>query len=192
MLEGRDSLAGLADRIIDASQKDDITVGKLVEAIGQESFAPLLFIPAVAVATPLSGIPLFSTFMGVLIFLVSAQMLFRRNHLWLPNWLLKRHANNDRVKAAFEKIRPVMAWLDTHTHERLGVLVHRPLIFIPQILCVCTGLFMPFLEFIPFSSSFAGVAVALLSFGMMARDGLFIGLGFIPYVGLFWLVLRIA
>lgn len=192
MLEGRNSLAGLIDRIVQASENEQITVKDLVEAIGEASFTPLLLIPAVAVATPLSGIPLFSTSMGVLIFLVASQMLLRCDHLWLPVWLLQRHANGSRTKVAFEKSRPMMVWLDKHTHERLGFLLHRPLIFLPQVLCVLTGMLMPFLEFIPFSSSLAGIAVALLAFGMLARDGLFIALGFIPYVGLGWLILSVT
>lgn len=172
MLEGRNSLVGLVDRIMSETKEDKVAMKDLVEAIGHASFTPLLLIPAVAVATPLSGIPLFSTSMGVLIFLVSIQMLLRRDHLWLPGWLLARQAKSARVRATFKRIRPVMAWLDTHTHERLLALVHRPLIFVPQLFCVITGLVMPFLEFVPFSSSLAGVAVALLAFGMLARDGL--------------------
>ena len=41
---------------------------------------------------------------------------------------------------------------------------------------------MPFLEFVPFSSSLVGGAVALLAFGMFARDGLFVMLGLTVYV----------
>lgn len=192
MLKGQKSLTGLVDRIVEVTDEDKVGLDRLVVAVGHASFTPLLLIPAIAVATPLSGIPLFSTMMGILIFLVSVQMLFRHEHLWLPQWLLRRQANSTRVRATFERIRPVMQWLDTHTHERLSFLVHRPLIFIPQILCVLTGLMMPLLEFVPFSSSLAGIAVALLAFGMLARDGFCIIFGFVPYAGLLWLVLRIG
>jgi len=41
---------------------------------------------------------------------------------------------------------------------------------------------MPFSEFVPFSSSLIGGAVALLAFGMLARDGLFVILGLAVYV----------
>lgn len=190
MSEAQYSLNSLVDRIIDTTDAEKVSVDRLVDAVGHASFTPLLLIPAVAVATPLSGIPLFSSMMGVLIFLVAVQMLFRRDHLWFPQWLLRRNADSGRVRAAFERVRPVMKWLDSHTHERLSVLVYRPLVFVPQILCVLTGLFMPFLEFVPFSSSLAGIAVAVLALGMLARDGLYIVFGFIPYVGLAWLVLR--
>jgi len=185
-------LVGIVDRIVAATDKEQVGIDDLVQAIGHASFAPVLLIPAIAVATPLSGIPMFSALMGVLIFLVSLQMLLRRDQLWLPKWLLNRKTNSARVRLVFERLRPAMAWLDAHTYSRLTAFVHRPLIFIPQTLCVLSGLLMPFLEFVPFSSSLVGAAVALLAFGMLARDGLFVILGLALYLGPVWLVFHLT
>ena len=191
MLDENESLVALVDRIVDVAGPDQIKLEELVQAVGHASFTPMLLVPAIALATPLSGIPLFSSFMGVLIFLVSVQMLLRRDHLWLPQWLLHRKADSSRVKGAFKRIRPAMAWLDAHTDERLAAFFHRPLIFIPQLLCVLSGLILPMLELVPFSSSLIGCAVALLALAMLARDGLYLVLGLIPYGCVAWLVLRI-
>lgn len=181
MPNGPDTLAKLIDQIVAQVQSDEVQLGDLVESIGQASFTALLLMPAIILVTPLSGIPLFSSVIGILIFLVATQMLFRRKHLWLPRWILHRTASAQRVKAALARIRPAMVWLDRHTAERLTVLVHRPIIFIPQILCAASGLVMPLFELVPFSSTLLGLAVALLSLGMLARDGWFILLGFMPY-----------
>ena len=184
-------LVGIVDRIVAATDREQVGVDDLVQAVGHASFTPVLLIPAIAVATPLSGIPLFSAMMGMLIFLVSVQMLLRRDRLWLPRWLLRRKTNGARVRSVFIRLRPAMAWLDAHTYARLTAFVHRPLIFIPQTLCVLSGLIMPFLEFVPFSSSLVGGAVALLAFGMLARDGLLILLGLALYLGPLWLVTHV-
>nr|WP_256327092.1 exopolysaccharide biosynthesis protein [Roseicitreum antarcticum] len=180
------------NRILAATDKEQVSVEDLVQAIGHASFTPVLLIPAIAVASPLSGIPMFSALMGILIFLVSLQMLLRRDRLWLPKWLLNRKTSSARVRLVFERLRPAMTWLDAHTYARLTAFVHRPLIFIPQTLCVLSGLIMPFLEFVPFSSSLVGGAVALLAFGMFARDGLFVMLGLALYLGPVWLVLHVT
>lgn len=182
MSEEKVTLAAIVDRVIEATYKEQVDINDLVQSIGHASFTPLLLFPAIAVATPLSGIPLFSSLMGVLIFLVAVQMLFRRDQLWLPQWLLRRKTNSSRVRSVFQRLRPALEWLDTHTYARLAAFVHRPLIFISQILCVLSGLMMPFLEFVPFSSSLIGSAVALLAFGMLARDGLFVIFGLTVYV----------
>ncbi len=185
-------LVGIVDRIVEATHCEQVCFDDLVQAVGRASFPPVLLIPAIAVVSPLSGIPLFSTVMGMLIFLVSLQMLLRRDQLWLPGWLLRRKTNSARVRLVFLRLRPAMAWLDAHTYARLTVFVHRPLIFIPQTFCVLSGLIMPFLEFVPFSASLVGGAVALLAFGMLARDGLFVMIGLALYLGPLWLVFHVT
>ncbi len=182
MSEEKANLTAIVDLIIEATHKEHLYVDDLVKAIGQASFTPVLFLPALAVVSPLSGIPLFSTVMGFIIFLVAFQMLLGRDQLWLPQWLLRHKTSSARVRSVLQRLRPVLIWLDAHTYARLKAFVHRPLIFIPQLLCVLSGLMMPFSEFVPFSSSLIGGAVALLAFGMLARDGLFVFLGLAVYV----------
>jgi hypothetical protein len=182
------SLPEIIDRVLDAAQDDLTDIRTILRSFGRASFTPVLLLPAIAVATPLSGIPLFSSLMGVLIALVSAQMLARRRHLWLPDWILRREIRGEKLKAAFTRIRPVADWIDGHTAQRFRLLSHRPLIYVPQLICLASGLVMPFLEFVPFSSSVVGVGVAILALGMLARDGVVIVLGLLPYAGAAWLV----
>jgi len=188
MLDGPYTLAKLIDEIVAQVPNDGVQVGDLIEAVGQAGFTALLLIFSIIIVTPLSGIPLFSSVMGIIIFLVATQALFRRQHLWLPRWILRRGASTERVKTALAHVRPAMAWLDRHTAERLTIFVHRPVIFVPQILCAASGLVMPLFELVPFSSTLLGLSVALLSLGMLARDGCFILLGFVPYGALAFLI----
>ena len=183
-----DSLASIIDQVIQTAQADKVTVREIFNEIGTASFAPVLLIPAIAVATPLSGIPLFSALMGVMIALISVQMLFRRKHLWLPDWILRRKVSGDKVVNAFNRIKPVTNWLDNHTGKRLRLFVKRPLIFVPQLICVLSGLAMPMLELVPFSSSVIGAGVTLLALGMLTRDGLLLMIAMIPYGIVVWLV----
>ncbi|WP_299031379.1 exopolysaccharide biosynthesis protein [uncultured Sulfitobacter sp.] len=185
------SLMSILKRIENARGDEQITIGEIVNLIGQVSFAPLLIVPAIALVTPLSGIPLFSATMGIIIFLVSSQMVLRREYLWLPQWVLRIRANRRYVKTAFEKMHPLVKWLDRRTETRLTVLTHKPLVFVPQLLCVLSGLVLPLMEFIPFSSSMVGLSVALLGIGILARDGAVVFLALVPYAlvgGLVWKV----
>ena len=174
-------LTDIIDQVVDTAQTEKVSLHDVIDAIGSASFAPVLLLPAVAVTTPLSGIPLFSAMMGVLIALVSAQMLFRRDHLWLPDWILRRKVKGEKVVKAFEYVRPAARWLDRHTGKRLRYVVKRPLIFLPQLACLLSGLAMPMLELVPFSSSIMGAGVTLLALGMLTRDGLLVLIGLIPY-----------
>ena len=179
--ERPDSLGDVIERVIAAGDRETVTLRAVIEATSSSSFAAILLLPAVAVATPLSGIPFFSSLMGILICLIAVQMLIRRDHLWLPQWILRRSMKGPRVTAAFAKLRPAAAWLDKRTDRRFRLMNHRPLIYVPQILCVISGAIMPILEFVPFSSSILGVGVSLLALGMLTRDGVVIIVGLIPY-----------
>ena len=82
----------------------------------------------------------------------------------------------------------MISWIDRHSHNRLSVLFHRPLIYLPVILSLLSGMMMPFLEFIPFSSSVAAIGVSFLALSLLTRDGLFFLLALLPYAGLGWLI----
>jgi Exopolysaccharide synthesis, ExoD. len=57
-----------------------------------------------------------------------------------------------------------------------------------EILCLVSGLAMPFLEVIPFSASIVASGVLLLTLSMLTRDGLFFVLAMLPYAGLLYLL----
>jgi hypothetical protein len=181
----------ILESIQDADGEERITVGEIVHLIGAVSFAPLLIVPAIALVSPLSGIPMFSAMMGVIIFLVSVQMLFHRTHLWLPGWILRLRARRTRVKYAFQKLHPLVRWLDRHTKTRLVVLTDPPFVVIPQLICVLSGMVLPLMELVPFSSSMIGLSVALLSIGIFTRDGVLLTLALVPYALIAGLLMRI-
>ena len=186
------SLSAIVDEVIDAAQVERVSLRVIFEKVGHASFAPVLLLPAVAVATPLSGIPLFSSLMGVVICLVSIQIVFQKHHIWLPRWVLERQVRGEAVSNAFKKVHPIAGWVDARTNERFRILAYRPLVLLPQTLCLISGALMPFLEFVPFSSSVLGFGVAVLALGMLARDGLVIVLGLLPYSVVFWLITAVT
>ena len=188
MLQPHITLPGLVDQVLDAAEADNVDLRTILDTVGQASFAAILLLPALAVATPLSGIPFFSSLMGILICLVSVQMLARRPVLWLPRWVLDRQIKGETLRRAFGRLRPAMQWLDRHTTRRWRIFAHRPLIFIPQLLCLISGSVMPLLEFVPFTSSVLGVGVAVLALGMLTRDGVVMTIALIPYGLGIWLL----
>ena len=185
------TITGMTDRVREAAGDDTISVAQITEALGRDSLPPNLMIPALAVVSPLSGVPLFSSICGILIALISAQMLLGRDHVWLPGFLMRRKLGAARVRGALDWMRRPAGFLDRITSERLTVLVRRPIRWIIQGVCLCCGLAMPFLELVPFTSSLMGVVVSLLAFGLLARDGLFVLLGLLAIGGIAALVLTL-
>lgn len=177
-------ISDLYDRLHDVSNQDTIAVHDVVAAIGTRSMIPFMLVPAFIAATPLSGIPGLTTVCGLMIALVAFRMLLNYDRMALPGWIERKSVPGARFRSALETSRPVVQWLDRHAHKRWGRLFHRPMIWIPQMLCLLTGLLMPLLEFVPFSGSVAAGAVCLLAVSMMVRDGLWFVIALLPYAAL--------
>ncbi|MFP4326405.1 MAG: exopolysaccharide biosynthesis protein [Paracoccaceae bacterium] len=157
------------DRLTDLSH---VTLRDVQESFGRASFVPALMIPSLLVVSPLSGIPFFSTICGLMIFFVTAQMLARREHVWLPELLLSRSVSGPRLHNALQRIRRLGGWIDRNSSERLRFLMLPPMVVLFYLLCLVAGGMMPFLELVPFSSSILGLSVLLMAAGFLTRDGL--------------------
>ena len=151
---------------------DGLRVSDLMDELGVKSIAAVLLAPSLALVSPLSGIPLFSSACGVTIALISVQMLMGRNHLWMPEVLSKRSLPADKTQYAIRTLRAFAAWLDHRFKRRLTSLLTPPFLRVIQGLCLLCGLIMPFLEIVPFTSSILGGVVALLALSMLTGDGL--------------------
>lgn len=181
-------LGDVVDRIRDASAQEKVSVADIVDAMGKRSLHPLLLVPALLAATPLSGIPGLSAFCGLLIAVISFEMLMSFERIRLPRVLLRRRVDGAALRRALDKSRPVISWIDGHTRRRFSGLFRRPLIYVPEILCLLSGIAMPALEFIPFSASIVALGVAFLALSMLTRDGVFFILSLVPYAGIVALV----
>lgn len=182
----------LLDAARDAGDGDKTSIGEIVQSLGENSLTPNLIFVALAVASPLSGIPLFSSICGIAIALISAQMLIGRKHIWLPSFVMSREIDSDKLDHALKALRRPARWIDRIARPRLRLLVRGPVRKLTQLACLLCGLAMPFLELVPFTSSIMGAVVSLLAFGMLARDGLFTALGLAFLVslggGVFWIL----
>lgn len=185
-------ITDLLGRVRQIADGDRVSVAAITTALGRDSLPPNLMIPALAVVSPLSGVPLFSSICGLLIALISAQMLMGRDRVWLPGFLMRRQVSGARLRNALDWMRRPAAFLDRVTEVRLTPLVRRPMRWVTELICLCCGLAMPFLELVPFTSSLMGVVVSLLAFGMLARDGAFALLGIMAIGGLVTLVLKVV
>ncbi len=159
--------------------RDTVAVSDVLETLGRASTAALLFVPAVIATTPLSGIPGLSAFCGLIITLVAAQRVLGRRTLWLPGFITRRKTNGTKLCEGLEKVRGIAAFLDRHTHERLGLLVRGPGEKLLFVFCLMGGLMMPFLEIIPFSASLVAACITLISVSILTLDGLIAAFAFV-------------
>lgn len=186
------SLVDLVDRIRRNTGGEEVTTGEIVLALGERGILPAILLPALIAATPLSGIPGVSAVCGALIALLSFELIFRFEKLYLPRRLTATSIDGDRLRRTLDRIVPALAFIDRYSRRRLSFLFHRPLIWVPQVLCMVTGMMMPLLEFIPFSASIGAIGVSLLVMAMLTKDGIFFILALLPYAGGIYLATRVV
>lgn len=172
----RDLIASL-ERMEQEAQR--VSVDDVVHAIGRRSFGPLLLVAGLITLTPIIGdIPGMPTLMATLVLLVSVQLLAGRETFWLPGWLLKRSISRDKFDKGICFLKKPACWIDGLLRVRLPWLTGYIGIRVTAVVCLLIALAMPPMEFIPFSANGAGLALALLGLGLVARDGLVLLLGF--------------
>lgn len=155
-----------------ATEHDPVTLGQVLEALGQRSFAPLLLVAGLILFSPLSGVPGVPTLMGLTILLTSVQMLLLRRHLWLPQWLLRKSISRARYLRVVQWLYRPAASIDRWLQPRLSLLVHRGGSYIIALVSTAIGMALPAMEILPFSATIAGLALTLFGLALVAQDGL--------------------
>jgi hypothetical protein len=165
------SLEHTLARIIRALDGETVTQQQLLELAGEQGlllFCTLITLPFLL---PVS-IPGFSTVFGVVIILVGVGVTancFPR----LPGRLMRRPIARDHLLPVLRKGMRVYARLDRVTKPRLlgltsGAAINR----VNGAALTAAGILLLFpLSFIPFSNTLPALAILLLAFGMLQRDG---------------------
>lgn len=173
MTEEINSLEGMLDRIGESSDDEGrVTLGSIVESVGGRSFGPLLLLIGVIMTSPLSGMPGVPTTMGVLVVLIAGQLLFGKDHFWLPRWVLKRSLEQQKICKAIDWLRPPARLVDRWLRPRLPAFVKGWRIHLISFFCAAIGAVMPIMEVVPFSAHAAGLALSAFGLALIVRDGL--------------------
>ncbi len=172
-----DPIADIATHLTEASHGDAVTFDDLLQEFGREAFATCLLVAGVVLASPLSGVPFASSIFGALICLISVQAAYGAKTIWLPAFLRKRSVSPDKIDRLQSAIETAGKVFDKFSRDRITGLVGPKARRVLYAVCAVGGVCLPLLEIVPFSSSVVGLGVALVSLGILGRDGLFALLG---------------
>jgi hypothetical protein len=161
-----------------------VTLEKVLQAVGRRSFGALLFITGVITLAPLIGdIPGVPTIMGMIVFLISIQLLFQRKNLWLPEFLLDKSIKRDKLNKALKKLKSPVRFIDRLLKPRFTVLAEGYMMYVIAVICLCLSALMPLMEFVPFSANIAGIILTVFGLSLLTKDGLLILVVFI-FIGI--------
>ena len=167
-----------------ARSGEDMSLDSVMTIAGHRFTGPLLLIPGLIIFSPMSGIPLLPTFLGVTVSLICVQMILGRRHLWFPAGIQSASLDAHRVLRLVRFLKKPAHYLDRATGQRLTWMTHGLATRFSAAICLLAALSMPFLEIIPFASTLAGAVIALFGLSLTTRDGLLMLFALVFFGGL--------
>lgn len=172
------SLGEQLARIIQTLPPDSLTLGELLDVVGDEGLLLLTVLLTLVFLIPVS-IPGVSTVFGAGILLIGISRLLGRP-LWLPRRLRDKALPADKLRPA---LSGGMTWVQRlekiSRPHRLRVLVDgRAINVFNNLAFILAALLLmaPF-GFVPFSNTLPGLALLFYAIGLIQRDGVAILLG---------------
>lgn len=166
---------------------EKIQFGEIVEQFEDRGFGPLLLVPALIAILPTGAIPFVPTLCGLLIILISVQILFGKAHPWLPKRLRNASVRKEKFDDHYETFTKWTKRFDKLVSERLVFLTRNIATRVVAFISILLGALMPPLELLPLACAIPGVSIALFAVGLSSKDGLIIllALGAAAATGIF-------
>lgn len=167
------SVSEVVETIAELAEKDDkVTIGDVLDRFGHRSFAPVMMAFALVELTPAGGIPGVPTFLAACISLFAVQMLFGRDHIWVPKWIEQRSAPSKKLREATGKLETVAEKVDKVAHSRLERFASGAGLKVAAAIILALCLTIPPFELVPFASTAPMLAIDVICLAIMVRDGL--------------------
>lgn len=156
-----------------ASRQQRISVGQIIDVVGERAFSPLILAPGLIMLAPgLGDIPGVPVLMGLIVILVVVQMLLRRRYMWFPGWLRRRSAKGSTVHKTVGWLRKPARFVDRWSRPRYTWALHHAGFIVIAVCCIAVAAATPLMEVVPFSANLAGVVITAFGVALVARDGL--------------------
>lgn len=171
----------------EGAKPKDMSLGELLDAVGRQSFGPLLLIIGLFAISPATIMPGMTWLAAALTLLIAGQMALGFKHVWLPAWVQSVKAPRALVRLGVREARDWSGRIDGLLRPRLQVLSRPPFVNLIALFCIAAALITFPLGLIPFAPLAPGLAVVFFGLGMTARDGLWLLLGAVALGGAVWL-----
>lgn len=158
----------LLRRLADDGGDAGLTLHEIRDRLDERAYGLLILLLSIPCLVPgLYGVP---QVVGLIVILLAGQMLVGREEPWLPRWFLNLRCKGSWLKAMADFAETKLGWIDRLWRPRLRRFADGPgekLAAVFMILATVT-IVMPLTNTIP------SIALALLSVGLIQRDGLFV------------------
>lgn len=165
------SLTAVLEQLEPTEDADKISIGDIMDSLNSKGFGPLIFAPALIAIMPTGGIPGVPTVCGVIITLISVQMLFDKERPWLPQFVDNISFDEDKLHKGVNIASKATKWIDKLVKPRLKSLTSDKAKKVAAALCIFAALAMIPLELVPFAVMIPAASVILFAISLITEDG---------------------
>ncbi len=156
-------------RIVERGAEDEISIGQLIDGLGERAFGVILLILSLPAAVP--GPPGIPTAFSIPMLVIAAQLFLGRSRPWLPDFIRRRRVSRRLLLSVLHRVRPALRRLEDVCRPRLmSVTGARGERWIGAYVFICALILVNPIP-IPFSHLPLAVALVILSLGYVERDG---------------------
>lgn len=172
MISKKKALTGTIESIEEGVNTPSPNLGDLIEGFARRGFGAALLFPSILVVLPTGAIPGVPLLSGVLIMLISFQMIIGRKSPWVPKRLKKVTFKQKDISNYVDIIRPHVRKIDRYIYPRWIIFFNAVAFKFLAIIAFMLGAAIALFGIIPFAVLVPGVALTALSLGLMVKDGL--------------------
>jgi len=166
---GTHGIASILDALPRAVEGDRISFGDLVDSFHHRAFGPLIVLFAAPNVLPVA-LPGISAVLGVPLLLLTGQQMLGRPQPWLPGFLRRRSLARGNFEGLVHRIVPRLTRIEGRMSPRLPLITG----FLGTRATGALGLLLALVIMlpVPFGNSVPGLALVLMSAGLLVEDGL--------------------
>ena len=177
-MDDQKPLESLLDMLDEVAGGEETDLRSVIMAFDDRAFGPVLILCGLFLLTPLGIIPGVPTALAVIIISFAGQLLFGRDHPWMPDFIGKVKIKDATIKKTKEKAGPWLSRVDGLIKPRMKWAAGGFARTIAALISVILAVTMIPLNFVPFGVVIPGLVVCILGLGITARDGVIMLLGF--------------
>jgi hypothetical protein len=165
----RTHFSSLLLSIHEGIQDGGIDLHSLAQILGNRSVGAVLLFLALPMVLPIPA-PGLSVIFGVPMTLVSAQLLFGFQTLWLPRGLASRSISQTQLDAYLKRSMPAIHMMEKLAKPRLIKLTRGMALRVVGLMCVALALIITLP--VPLGHLIPGAAICAMAVGLIEQDGL--------------------
>ncbi len=170
MAQADKTLIETLEALSEAAPEEGLSLGAIRDGLHQSAFGAMLIVLALPVSIPfLYGIP---QIVSVPMIALAGQMVLGRKEPWLPKKMAARMMSKSALQQVSGGARKWFGWAERIARPRLQFLASKPAERLIGLLLMmfCASILVP----LPLTNTVPGIAVAIVGFGLLAKDGLLI------------------